>query len=319
MALRAQEHDQLPLPNGWFAVGWSRDLVIGEVKPIEYFGEELVMFRARSGEARVLDPFCPHLGAHFGHGGRVMGETIRCPFHGWQFDGASGACTHIPYCDEIPQRAQVFAWPVQEKNGMIFVWRHAEKKPPEWDFPEVSELDDPAWSQPRTFEQIMEAPLQDTHENNNDPEHFLYVHGNVTPSSTQAEYSSRDQHYRIVDEQEIQTPFGTFHGVLTRDSYGLGLTVIRQEGLGDAGLLLFTSTTPIDERRVISRWVLTATKDTADVAGEEFIAAFTAGVRQDLPIWKHKVHRARPVLCKADVHLAQFRKWARQFYSDPVE
>ena len=30
------------------------------------------------------------------------------------------------------------------------------------------------------------------------------------------------------------------------------------------------------------------------------------------------MHRARPVLCEADIYLAEFRQWARQFYSDPV-
>ena len=92
MAHRASEHTQLPMPNGWFAVEWSRELREGDVKPLHYFGEELVLFRTRSGQARVLDAFCAHLGAHLGHGGRVMGETLRCPFHGWQYDGASGRC-----------------------------------------------------------------------------------------------------------------------------------------------------------------------------------------------------------------------------------
>jgi phenylpropionate dioxygenase-like ring-hydroxylating dioxygenase large terminal subunit len=138
MALRDREHDRLPLPNGWFAVDWSRELREGDVKPIHYFGEDLVLFRTRSGVARVLDAFCPHLGAHLGHGGRVMAETVRCPFHGWQYDGASGQCTHIPYCERIPPQARVRSWDVQEKNGLVFVWRHAEAKPPEWDFPALA-------------------------------------------------------------------------------------------------------------------------------------------------------------------------------------
>ena len=25
-----------------------------------------------------------------------MGETIRCPYHGWQYDGDSGECTEDP-------------------------------------------------------------------------------------------------------------------------------------------------------------------------------------------------------------------------------
>ena len=41
-------------------------------------------------------------------------------------------------------------------------------------------------------------------------------------------------------------------------------------------------------------------------------------LRLDFTIWKNKVHRARPVLCEADVFLADFRKWARQFYTNPA-
>jgi nitrite reductase/ring-hydroxylating ferredoxin subunit len=68
MARREQEHVELPIPNGWFAVEFSRELREGDVKPIHYCGEDLVLFRTRSGHARVLDAFCPHLGAHLGHG-----------------------------------------------------------------------------------------------------------------------------------------------------------------------------------------------------------------------------------------------------------
>jgi hypothetical protein len=56
----------------------------------------------------------------------------------------------------------------------------------------------------------------------------------------------------------------------------------------------------------------------ADLAGEEFIQGLQAGVMQDMRIWSNKVHRAQPVLCEADTYLAEFRRWARQFYSDPA-
>jgi nitrite reductase/ring-hydroxylating ferredoxin subunit len=318
MARREDEHVQLPYPNGWFAVAWSRDLHAGDVRPIHYFGEELVVFRTRSGQARVLDPFCPHLGAHLGHGGRVMGETIRCPFHGWQYDGQSGACTHIPYCERIPPKARVRAWDVQEKNGMVFVWYHSEGKPPEWDFPVMPEIGSREWSEPRMHELVLEAHVQDTHENNNDPVHFQFVHGMLETPPSEIRFSEDGRHYQIVSHSERQTPFGTFQTSLVRDSWGLGLSSVRSVGIADAGLLMYSSTTPIDERRVHSRWLLTATRNWVDLAGEEFMQALTTGVQQDFPIWSNKVHRARPVLCEADVYLAEFRRWARQFYSEPA-
>jgi phenylpropionate dioxygenase-like ring-hydroxylating dioxygenase large terminal subunit len=317
MARRELEHTVLPVPNGWFAVAYSRDLVPGDVRTIRYFGEEMVLFRTRSGKARVLDPWCPHLGAHLAEGGRVIGETIRCPFHGWQFDGEGGRCVAIPYCEKIPPRAELRAWDVQEKNGMIFVWYHAEQKPPEWDFPTLPELSDPAWCEPRSFEFETAAHVQDTHENNNDPVHFQYVHGMTETPTTDFEYAADGRHYRAVAPAEAQTAMGTFKYQLERDSWGLGLTAVRFAGIGNAGLLMFSSTTPIDEGRTISRWLLTATQDMVDLAGEDFIAGLTRGVRHDMPIWNHKVHRARPVLCQADAPLAEFRKWARQFYSSP--
>ncbi len=315
MARRDQEHDVLPIPNGWFAVAFSTDLRVGDVKPISYFDEDLVLFRGRSGEAKVVDAFCPHLGAHLGHGGRVMGDTIRCPFHGWQYDGATGQCTHIPYCERIPPKARVRAWDVQEKNGMIFVWHHLEGKPPEWDFPVQPEIGHSDWSEPRTFELEVPVHVQDMHENNNDPVHFQFVHGMMETPPSEIEFGEDGRYYRIVSHSEQVTPVGTFQTSLIRDSWGIGLSAVSTTGIPNAGLLMYSSTTPIDATHTHSRWLLTATNNMVDVAGEEFMRGITAGVNQDMPIWSNKVHRARPVLCEGDQYLAQFRKWTRQFYS----
>ena len=320
MALREKEDDHLPLPNGWFAVAWSKELGEGDVKPVHYFGEELVLFRTRSGQARVVDPFCPHLGAHLGHGGRVMAETIRCPFHGWQFDGQTGACTSIPYCERIPAKARVRAWDVIERNGMVFAWYHAEQKPPEWDVPVMPEIGAAAWSEPRTFELVLPAHVQDTHENNNDPVHFQFVHKSLETPPSKIEYASDGRHYRIESDFLAQGPWAKYleKSKLVRDSWGLGLRAVRTQGVPGAGLLMYSSTTPIEEKKVHSRWLLTATRNVVDYFGEEFMSGLTQGVQQDLPIWSNKVHRARPVLCEADGYLAEFRRWARQFYSNPV-
>jgi len=307
-----------PIPFGWFCVGYPEDFPAGEPKALYYFGRHLVGWRDDRGEVHVHDAFCPHLGAHLGHGGRVMGETVRCPFHGWQYDGESGACTHIPYCERIPPKARVRAWDVQEKNGMVFVWFHTEGKPPEWDFPAMPEIGHPDWSEPRTHELVLEAHVQDTHENNNDPVHFQFVHKMVETPPGEISYSEGGRHYRMVNTSDQVTPFGTFRMSLVRDSWGLGLTAVRSVGIPNAGLLMYSSTTPLDEKRVLSRWLLTATNNWVDLAGEEFMKGLTDGVQQDFPIWKNKVHRVRPVLCEADTYLAEFRKWARQFYTNPV-
>ena len=70
-------------PDGWYAVATSAEIAPGRVRPLRYFGEDLVLYRTASGEARVTEAHCPHLGAHFGHGGTVEGPRGRprqdCP------------------------------------------------------------------------------------------------------------------------------------------------------------------------------------------------------------------------------------------------
>jgi nitrite reductase/ring-hydroxylating ferredoxin subunit len=317
MSTREREHTELPIPNGWFAVAFSNELVPGEVKRIHYFDEELVLYRGREGAPKVLDAYCPHLGAHLAEGGRVVGDTLRCPFHGWRFDG-TGLCVEIPYCQRIPPKARLRGWDVVEKNRLIFVWHHAEGKPPSWDFPAMPELHHPDWSEPRSFELKVAVHMQDMHENNNDPVHFQFVHSSPEVPPSEISFGEGGRYMRMVGKGERVTPLGTFETLLERDSWGLGLSAVRVSGIPGAGLLMYSSTAPVDRSHSHSRWLFTVTKNLADLAGEQFIQELSAGVKQDLRIWENKVHRARPVLCEADRYLAEFRQWTRQFYSEPI-
>ena len=319
--MESQVGQHLPpgIPNGWFAVSWSKDLTEGEVKRVRAFDRELVLFRTRRGQARVLDAYCAHLGAHLAEGGRVVGETVRCPFHGWQYDGESGACVEIPYCKRIPQKARVRAWDVVELNHMIFVWHHTEDKPPSWEVPEIPELSDPEWTTVRYFEIEVPVHMQDMAENNCDPVHFQYVHGMEGTPPSETSFAEDGRFFRAVSETERELPDGnTIKTRLVRDTWGLGISSVYIEGVPGAGLYMFSSTTPTDETNTISRWAFTVTKNMVDVAGEEFIQHLSTGINQDIRIWKNKIHRAQPVLCEADTFLAEFRRWTKQFYSDPA-
>lgn len=308
-------HTELPIPNGWFAVAFSKDLVAGEVKRIRYFDNELVLFRTRSGQARVLDAYCAHLGAHLAEGGKVVGESIRCPFHFWQYDG-EGSCVHIPYAKKIPAKARVRAWAVSERNKMIFVWHHAEGKAPYWDVPEMPELDNPDWAEPRYWKFAVDVHMQEMAENNCDPAHFVSVHGMEDIPESEISYGEGGRLMHMVSQSEKQTRFGTFHISLERDTWGLGLAAVRMTGMAEAGLLMFSSTSPVDRRHTVSRWIFTVSKDLADVAGEEFIEGMSTGVLSDIRIWENKIYRPNPVLCDGDTFLGHFRRWTKQFYSE---
>ena len=85
-------------PTGWFQVGWSVEIASGGVKPMTYFGQELVVFRSHAGDLAVLDALCRHLGAHLGYDSEVRGDCIACPYHGWEWD-LEGANARVPYQD----------------------------------------------------------------------------------------------------------------------------------------------------------------------------------------------------------------------------
>jgi hypothetical protein len=48
--------------------------------------------------------------------------------------------------------------------------------------------------------------------------------------------------------------------------------------------------------------------------GEALIADLRKQVAEDMVIFDHKVWNPRPALSRADGPIAEFRRWARQFY-----
>jgi nitrite reductase/ring-hydroxylating ferredoxin subunit len=298
----------LPIPNGWFAVAESAQLEPGTVLPVRYFDRELVVFRAESGEARVADAYCPHLGAHLGYGGEVVDDTIRCPFHHWRFSGETGRCLEIPYLAEggrIPERACIPTYPVAEQAGLVFAWHHLEGKAPPYEVPDVPEFTDLDWTGADVHEFFVDSNCQEMAENNSDYAHFMYVHG--TEAMPEADVFV-DGHYKRVTGPRLSELGGMF----VRESYGLGLGVLH---VGDV-LVFLSSTTPIDEEHVHVRWVFTAPKKVGEMR-EAMVAGFLGGVQQDVPIWNHKIYRGRPVLVKGDGPIGEYRKWVQQFYSHP--
>lgn len=126
---------------GWHIVLLSKELAVGDVQRLHYFDQDLVIYRGSSGKAAVLNAHCPHLGAHLASdGGRLQGDNIACPFHGWTFD-SNGHCVDIPYASKIPDRAvsALKAWPVLEKNGFIAIWHDIHDNPPEDYLPDIED------------------------------------------------------------------------------------------------------------------------------------------------------------------------------------
>ena len=300
---------ELPVPIGWYSVARSSDIGVGEVQRVFAFDRELALYRTRSGTAVVTDAFCPHLGAHLGVEGCVVGESIRCPFHGWRFD-TTGQCVEIPYCEEIPERAQVRTWPVSEINSDIMVWYHPEEAEPIWEEPLIEELHSDDWSEAQYWEFTVPNHVQNIAENTCDPEHFQFVHRSAIAAPQEISFSDDGQVLSMVaDGKDFKIP-----NMLYVTLYNPGLATVRTVYGPDAEMLVHSTAQPTTSNETHMRWTLSVRNEIVDVVGDEVMRNIKAGIQDDLPIWRHKVYREKPLFCKGDTSLVAFRKWVRQFY-----
>src|SRR5262245_59995307 len=148
-----------PYPNGWFRLAHSHELGKGEIKRISAVGHELIVFRGEDGKPAVLDAHCPHLGADLSAGGKVVGNTVSCPFHNWQFAG-DGQCVKIPYCEKIHKKAVTRAWPTCERDGVIYFYYDAEGRAPAFELPEGPFRKDATWGKPMFFKWKIRMHIQ---------------------------------------------------------------------------------------------------------------------------------------------------------------
>ena len=69
-------------------VARAGEIKSGDAKVVEVNGKKYALFNVE-GRYHCLDNTCPHRGGPLGEG-FLDGTTVTCPWHGWQFDAASG-------------------------------------------------------------------------------------------------------------------------------------------------------------------------------------------------------------------------------------
>jgi nitrite reductase/ring-hydroxylating ferredoxin subunit len=162
-----------PHPDGWFCAGFSAQWRAGTTRTVPMAGKDVVIYRTRKGVLRAIEPYCPHMGAHLGVGGKVEGEQLLCPFHHFRFS-TDGQCVSTPYGK--PSKAPLTLLPSQERHGIVWVWLHHAGEPPSWELSDaLTGIGDRA---PQAYHQVELAGYpQDIAENIADYGHFLTLHG----------------------------------------------------------------------------------------------------------------------------------------------
>lgn len=169
--VQAPSADHFPAyPISWYLFAPARALRHGPLSR-DMLGRRLVAFRTASGRVAVLDAHCAHLGADLG-GGCVVGETLRCPFHHWEYD-VDGHCTRIPISSSIPGTARQRAYPTVERHGFVFIFNGAR---PLFDLPFFAGVEPRELTPARPFGTVLNCPWYMVGANAFDLQHFRASH-----------------------------------------------------------------------------------------------------------------------------------------------
>ncbi len=162
------------IPNQWYAILESSEVRPGRTVGVTRLGEKLVLWRDSRGRITCLSDLCPHRGVALS-AGRVVGDCIECPFHGFQYD-ATGRCQLIPANGRgarVPDVFQVRAYPARDAHGFIWIWwgqPRPELPPP----PFFEDIDDSFAS--ATFRDHWSVHYSRAIENQLDVIHLPFVH-----------------------------------------------------------------------------------------------------------------------------------------------
>jgi phenylpropionate dioxygenase-like ring-hydroxylating dioxygenase large terminal subunit len=305
--------------NVWFVVARSQD--IDTPLKAQLLDQRLVVFRDSSGAARVTERRCIHRGGNLGDG-KVVGNNIQCPYHGWQFDGSTGECQVVPSLAEgarIPPRAAIKSYPVIER--FEHVWTCLGD--PVYDLPEPPEIEELEleW---RAAEPIhADCGFMAATENFRDMAHFPFVHepsmGAVDPvvGDLNVERDGREvrasYHYRQVqdsDFSDIGDAWMHYH------SYAPGIATILYDFGADIGkryLVDFPS--PVSYDKCIIFWGVAIDRDFRGGTVDEILAIETKVFEEDTPVLEGLDPKEVPlagqaveVSAPADIYTLNYRR-----------
>ena len=300
-------------PRGWFVAAFSEEIPPMGVKSLRYFGERLVAFRGEDGVVHVLDAFCAHMGADLGVGGKVVGQSIECPFHAWRYCG-TGECVAIPYARKIPAKARQRSWPAREVNGLVLVHHDPTGAAPSFDIPPIPEFGNDKWLPWTTNFYHIKTHPREIVENLADKAHFPRVHATEIDEFS-FDVSGHTATQRVKGRALL--PGGDVDVFAsTTTYYGPGYLLMRMDGALQNYMLV--AHTPVDDGSLDLRMgvMLKIVGDRAKTEGfvARYMSNLKAGFEDDIRIWENKLFREQPVLCDGDGPISQLRRWYRQFY-----
>lgn len=314
------------LARGWLAVAASADLAPGRLVSATLMELPLVAWRGADGKVYALLDRCPHRGARLSLG-QVEGNDIRCPYHGWRFDGSARCLEWPAHPGETPgDAASADGFRTTERYGLVWVLLDAQADVPVPALPDFPAFDAPGsgWVVDGPYDFNACAPR--VIENFLDMAHFPYVHAGTLGQVPHTEVKDYEV---LVDESGVRTrgcrfwqpqPSGLAReGAEVEYTYRvlhpLVASLGKLTGRPDAFDVLMV-TSPVDEfhTRV---WKVNVFAD----GGSDRMATFggfsRAAMLQDQPIVESQWPKRMPLDPRGEAHQradrvsAGYRRWLR--------
>jgi len=160
----------------WQPLGARSEMKDRWTKRVRLLGEDLVLFKNRAGDFGLIGEFCPHRRASLAYG-IPEADGIRCPYHGWKFDG-SGSCLeqpNEPAGSTFKDKTSLAGYPVRELGGLL--WAYLGPLPA----PEIPRYD--GFVVPGAIRMVGSAVINcnwlQIMENSVDPVHTEWLHGKL--------------------------------------------------------------------------------------------------------------------------------------------
>ena len=184
----------------WMPVGAVSEFGAASARAVRLLGEDLVLYRDRSGTFGLVDRRCPHRGADMSCG-FVEEHGLRCHYHGWLFD-SEGVCREQPYEDiarpGAGSKVRIPSYPIEAKAGLLWAYLGPEPRPlvPDWE----------PFGWENGFRQIVFADVPcnwfQCQENSIDPVHFEWLHANWSQRLAGGnEEADSPRHIRVAFEE----------------------------------------------------------------------------------------------------------------------
>lgn len=106
--------------NSWYVACASEDL---GSRPFErvILGQPIAFYRSGEGKAMAMFGICPHRFYPLALHGKVTGDALVCNYHGFTYDGRTGACIRVPSQRSVPNFQQR-VYPVVERGPWVWIW-----------------------------------------------------------------------------------------------------------------------------------------------------------------------------------------------------